>query len=162
MTAGPPGIRLRPTPVRRRRHGAVGAVLAALVLLGGLQTNLVAQRSVCRQVLARAAVATGTYGVVGARPFEGRVFVYVPPAQRTLQVWIIEGVYGRPFVRASGPLSASDFAALRSNRNIRATRVAVNRADGSEGATVRVGSAVYGVVVTGASRAGVQVLACGP
>jgi hypothetical protein len=138
------------------------AVLAALALLLVLHrpAPAFAQQAPCRQPLARADIAAGSYGVVNARPFEGRVFVYVPAGSR--QIWVVEGVYGRPFGRTSGPLAASEFAALRSNRNIRATPVTVGRADGSEGARVRVRKDTYVVAVVGAGAGGVRVVACGP
>ena len=136
-------------------------VLATMFFVAAVHATPAAQRGPCRQPLARADIATGSYGLVNARPFEGRVFVYVPSSGGR-QIWVVEGVYGRPFGRASGQLAASEFETLRANRNIRATPVAVSRADGSEGARVRVGKDTYLVLVVGAGAGGVRVVACGP
>jgi hypothetical protein len=65
-----------------------------------------------------------------------------------LQVWIVEGVYGKPFVQASGSLDEAGFDRLRGSPNVRATPVAVARGDGSDWGRFRLGRSTYQVQIT--------------
>ncbi len=111
------------------------------------------QTPVCQQPLASLTVPSLGYAEVSAPPFQERVFVYVPEIQagggrfKPFQMWIVEGVYGSPFVQTKGSLDAAGFDKLRNSRNVRATPVSVARGDGSDRGQFRIGRARYSVEV---------------
>lgn len=133
--------------------------LSTMVLLAG--TGIVpAQAQTCASPVATVTVSGGTYALVNASPFEGRLYVYAPAIEASrsgvqpFQLWIVEGVYGRPFVRTAGSLSDADFSKLRASPNVRATAIRVARGDGSESTSLRLGKATYRIVVHGVSARG--------
>lgn len=119
-----------------------------------------AQAQPCPSPVATVTAAGGTYTRVNVAPFEGRLYLYAPAiasagtGPRPFELWVVEGVYGRPFVRESGNLSAADFAKLRANRNVRATAIRVVRGDGSESTRLRLGKTTYRIVVRAVSTSG--------
>jgi hypothetical protein len=127
-----------------------------IVLVAGTAVPSLAQAAPCRQTVATLTVPSSTYAEVGAKEFAGRVFVFVPevgltaPGRfRPFQLWIIEGVYARPFMQSRGSLAQSTFDALSKSRNIRATPVSVTRGDGSDAGAFRVRGTQYPVRVLG-------------
>ena len=92
----------------------------------------------CAQPLATTSVDGGSFATVNAREFEGRVYLYAPRITgqgkrfEPFDLWVIEGVYGRPFVQSSGSMDAAAFERLRKNTNVRATAVRVQQ-DGQTG-----------------------------
>jgi hypothetical protein len=92
--------------------------------------------------LATVNAAEGSYSSVNIREFEGRVFLYVPDisssrsAFEPFELWVVEGIYGRPFVQAAGTIEKSAFDRLRKSTNIRATPVSIRRVNESTRATI--------------------------
>ena len=109
----------------------LAAVLCALI---AAPAPAFAQGSGCAQPLATVTLAERTYANVGVREFEGRVFLYVPEIKSSsrgfdaFDLWVVEGVYGRPFVQPSGPMEKSAFDRLRGNTNVRATAHSIRTA----------------------------------
>jgi hypothetical protein len=83
----------------------------------------------CRQPLETLTVCQRCYQELTAAPFDsGRVFVYVPDIKSGVvsgfapfKVWIVEGLYGKPFIKNSGTLDDSAWEQIRSSANVRAT-----------------------------------------
>jgi hypothetical protein len=100
------------------------------------------QASGCTQPLATASAAERSYTNVNIREFDGRVFLYVPEIKSTggnfdaFQLWVVEGVYGRPFVQSSGSMDQTAFDRLRNSTNVRATPLSVRRTGESLRATI--------------------------
>jgi hypothetical protein len=74
-----------------------------------------------------------SYAQVNVQAFEQRVFFYAPDIEsnfgkgfKPFQLWIVEGVYGKPFVKASGSMDESEFEKIRASRNVRATAVPID------------------------------------
>src|SRR5690606_21167446 len=91
------------------------------------------QTASCRQPLATVNVAERAYAAIDVPAFAGRVFVYVPDIRSSTRgfqpfaLWVIEGVYGRPFVLPNGPMDDAAFQRIRTSRNVRATSTTVTR-----------------------------------
>ena len=141
-------------------------LLVALTM--GAPVRGAAQAPACPQPLAAVAVPPQSYAEVNAAPFERRLFVYVPdiragggPGFQPFQVWVIEGVYGRPFVQSSGRLDQASFNSLRNSPNVRASAITVARGDGSDTGPFGFGGARYQVQVLRANpSAGVDARIC--
>ena len=142
--------------------------LLLVALTVGVPVHGAAQAPGCPQPLAALAVPPQGYAEVNAAQFERRLFVYVPeirpgggPGFQAFQVWVVEGVYGRPFVQSSGRLDPASFDSLRSSPNVRASAITVARGDGSDGGSFGFGRARYQVRVLRANpKAGVDVRIC--
>jgi hypothetical protein len=129
-----------------------------------------AQPPVCAQPLATLTVPRSSYAVVNSAPFEGRVYVYVPEIKarggsgfEPFQVWVVQGVYGNPFVQATGGLDQAGFDKLRQSPNLRATPVTTARGDGSEWGQFRIAKDTYRVqvlTVNASKGSGVAVRVC--
>jgi hypothetical protein len=124
-------------------------LLLSIALLIGIPLAASAQVPACQQVLTTVTVPAASYVQANAAPFGGRVFVYVPaiaagrPAGfQPFQLWVVEGIYGQPFLQASGRLDAAAFEKLRGTANIRATAVSVTRGNTDAG-TFRIGRQVF-------------------
>ena len=113
------------------------AIRAAVVLLATLiprESAVSAQRDACTQPLATPTVAERSYASIDVGEFEGRVFLYAPDIRASrgafdpFDLWIIEGIYGRPFVQSSGGLDAAAFERLKKTSNVRATPLTIRRA----------------------------------
>ena len=160
------------SPLRRRGPFAWPLLVVAVVMLLvplPVRAQGKAKAAGCAQPLTTLTVQANTYAEVQAAPFERRVFVYAPAITaagsgfRPFQIWVIEGLYGRPFVRQTGALSHADFEKLRGSPNVRATAIRVVRGDGSEGLALRMGRNTYPVQVLSVSTRGsgtVQVRFC--
>jgi hypothetical protein len=143
-------------------------LLLALTLYAPIESA--AQAPACQQPLATLTVPRLSYAEVSGDPFERRVYVYVPEIVarggsgfQPFQVWVVEGVYGKPFVRATGGLDPAGFDKMRRSQNVRATPVSVVRGDGSDRGQFRIARNTYQVHVlkVNASRSGaVQVRIC--
>jgi hypothetical protein len=90
------------------------------------------QGSTC-STLTSVVVPQRGYAELNVPAFEQRVFVYVPDIEsgwggefKAFQLWIVEGVYGKPFVKASGSMDQPEFERIRGSRNVRATAVPIN------------------------------------
>jgi hypothetical protein len=105
---------------------------AGLLALALAQATPVAGRPACQKELAQATLAEGSFQSVNAAPFGGKVYLYVPPIPRNwlsfnpFQVWVVEGVYGRPFAQNSGKMDAATFGRIRTSANVRSTAIAVS------------------------------------
>jgi len=95
-----------------------------------------------------------SYGEVAGAVFERRLYVYVPeimadgkPGFQPFKMWVVEGLYGRPFTRSAGRLDEDGFAKLRRSLNVRATPVLVARGDGSDRAKFTFARATYQVQI---------------
>jgi hypothetical protein len=129
-----------------------------------------AQAPVCDVPLATLTVPRSSYAEVSADPFEQRLYVYVPEIRagsgtgfQPFQVWVVEGIYGKPFVLATGSLDEAGFERLRMSPNVRATPVPVVRGDGSESGQFRAARNMYKVQVMSVNASGsgaVQVRIC--
>jgi hypothetical protein len=111
--------------------------------------------------MATLTVAPRSYAEVPVASFEGRVFVYVPGLQtvsgsraRPFQLWIVQGVYGRPFLQRTGPLEESGFDRMRRTQNIRAFPVDVRIGNGSDMGEITVSGHRYVIHVVNVDRAG--------
>jgi hypothetical protein len=145
-------------------------VVLFLAMTLGVPKAVLGQPRACQQVLATLTVPATTYAVANADPFGGRVFVYVPLIKaggpsgfQPFQVWIVEGIYGRPFLQASGRLDPASFDKLRATANVRATPVSVMRGNGSDAGAFRSARAVYQAQVLRVNASGtgsVQVRIC--
>jgi hypothetical protein len=125
-------------------------VLLLLAITAGVPTAAFAQAPACQQPVTSLTVPATSYAEANADTFGGRVFVYVPvitaggPAGfQPFQVWIVEGIYGRPFLQGSGRLDPAGFEQLRGTPNVRATPVPVQRGDGSDAAAFTIARAAF-------------------
>jgi hypothetical protein len=97
----------------------------------------------CAQPLVTTTVAENSYAVVNVREFGGMVFLYAPEIRSArsgsfdpFQLWVVEGVYGRPFLRTSGTMDQSAFDRLRKNTNVRARPISISRSGQAQSMTV--------------------------
>jgi hypothetical protein len=117
-------------------------VVVLLVLLGGSAAVAAGQGKGCAQPLATVTVPERTYASVNVKEFEGRVYLYAPDIDASgrsfapFQLWVVEGIYGRPFVQPSGPMDQAAFDKLRRSQNVRATPVALTRSGESARVTI--------------------------
>ena len=115
-------------------------MLSASLVIGAVMQT---QPPQCAPAIDTTTVAERTFQVVAPREFEGRAYLYVPqifrsPQQRfqPFELWIVEGIYGRPFVQSHGLMMLEDFERLRKNSNVRAVPVRVQQNGQSERVTV--------------------------
>jgi hypothetical protein len=122
----------------------------ALALICAMPATSAAQSSVpvCRQRLVTVEVPRLSYAQIDYKPFEQQVYVYVPQIKSgPFSVWIVEGIYGAPFLRSSGALDEAGFQKLRASTNVRATQVSVTRGNGTDMGRFVFGRIVYPVQV---------------
>ncbi len=74
-------------------------------------------------------------------------------------MWVVEGVYGRPFVQSNGVLDEGSFAKLRASANVSATPVSVSRGDGTDAGRFMVSRVPYQLQVLRVSGS-VQLRVC--
>lgn len=110
------------------------ATLLALLLL---QSPQVQQRASSCQPLASLVVAQRTYALVNVPAFDQRVYIYAPDIKSgwrgsfsAFTLWVVEGVYSRPFGQTSGALEEKTFEQIRTSRNVLATAVPVDANSG--------------------------------
>jgi hypothetical protein len=97
----------------------------------------------CSQPLVTTTLPEKSYAVVNVREFGGLVFLYAPEIRSArpgafdaFQLWVVEGVYGRPFLQASGAMDQAAFDRLRKNTNVRARSMSISRSGQSQSLTV--------------------------
>ena len=108
---------------------------AFALLLLALATPTVAdagQGSSCSP-LTSVVVPQRSYAQLNVAAFDQRVFVYAPDIEsgfggdfKSFQLWIVEGVYGKPFVKSTGAMDEREFERIRASRNVKATSVVIN------------------------------------
>jgi hypothetical protein len=120
------------------------SLLLALALIGVTSPDGAAQSAgACAQPLATVTAEEQGYARVDVAEFDGRAFLYVPEIRATspgafapFQIWVLEGVYGRPFVESRGRMDQAAFERLRKSGNVRATAISVGRNGETGRATV--------------------------
>jgi hypothetical protein len=108
----------------------------ALLLLLGFCTpaiRAIEQGAPC-QLLASATVPQRSYALLNVPTFEERVYVYAPDIKSSFgggfsafTLWIVEGVYGKPFTQPTGSMEENAFEQIRTSRNVMATPVRVEK-----------------------------------
>ena len=105
-----------------------GGLVVAMTL--AVSTPAAGQAVSCRQPIETVTVCQRCYMELTSAPFAGgRVFVYAPDIKSgffgggfaPFKVWIVEGLYGKPFIKSSGELDESAWEQIRNSRNVRAT-----------------------------------------
>lgn len=113
---------------------------AALVLvLASVATSAITasgQGAPC-QVAASVTVPQRGYAQLNVPAFEQRVYLYAPDIKSgwggsfsAFTLWIVEGVYGKPFAQPTGSMEESAFEQIRTSRNVMATPVQVGKDSG--------------------------------
>ena len=110
--------------------------LVAFACLSGVAVSVVSageQGAPC-QPAASVVVPQRSYAQLSVPAFEQRVYVYAPDIKTSFggnyaafTVWIVEGVYGKPFVQMSGSMDENAFEQIRTSRNVMATAVPVEK-----------------------------------
>lgn len=104
-----------------------GGLVAAMML--AFSTPAAGQAISCRQPLETVTVCQRCYQELTSAPFAGgRMFVYVPDIKSSVMgafapftVWIVEGLYGKPFIKSTGTMDEGTWQQIRASRNVRAT-----------------------------------------
>ena len=127
-------------------------LIAALFALAGLVapvTPAFAQGAPCQSV-ASVNVPQRSYAQLNVPAFEQRVFVYAPDIKTSwgggfspFTLWIVEGVYGKPFVQPTGSMEESAFEQIRTSRNVMATPVQVAKDSGPTRTPFTIGKQRY-------------------
>ena len=109
------------------------AVLLLLLCFCTPAIRAIEQGAPC-QALASATVAQRSYVQLNVPAFEQRVYLYAPDIKSSFgggfsafTLWIVEGVYGKPFVQPTGSMEESAFEQIRTSRNVMATPVRVEK-----------------------------------
>lgn len=140
----------------------VALVATAVLASIGFGNPAAAQSAGCPQPLVITTVEENNFSVVNLAEFEGRVYLYatrIPRRQggfEPFDLWVVEGVYGRPLVQSSGPMDPALFERLRKNSNVRATATRVQQ-NGQTG-SVTIGRQAFAIgigVAIPANRASV-------
>ena len=112
------------------------AVFFLLVCLWAPAVGAREQGAPC-QLLASATVPQRSYAQLTVPAFDQRVYLYAPDIKSgwgggfdAFTLWIVEGVYGKPFGQAAGSMEEKAFDQIRSSRNVMATPVQVERNSG--------------------------------
>ena len=89
------------------------------------------------QPLTSVTVAQRSYALFNVPAFDQRVYIYAPDIKSgwgggfdAFTLWIIEGVYSRPFGQLSGSLDERTFDQIKGSRNVLATAVPVSKNSG--------------------------------
>jgi hypothetical protein len=98
------------------------------------------------QAVASVIVPQRGYAQLSVPAFEQRVFVYTPDIKSgwgggfdAFTLWIVEGVYGKPFVQPTGTMDENAFEQIRGSRNVMATPVPVGKNAGPTRAPFKIG-----------------------
>jgi hypothetical protein len=109
------------------------AVLLVLAVTAMSAIDALAQGAPC-QVVASATVPQRSYAQLNVPAFEQRVYLYAPDIKSgwggsfsAFTLWIVEGVYGKPFAQPNGSMGESAFEQIRTSRNVMATPVQVGK-----------------------------------
>jgi hypothetical protein len=121
---------------------------ALLLVLASASTSAIGsseQGAPC-QVVASVTVPQRSYAVLNVPAFDQRVYLYTPDIKTSwgggfaaFTLWIVEGVYGKPFVQATGSMEPSAFEQIRTSRNVMATPVEVAKDSGRRQAPFTIG-----------------------
>ena len=150
-------------------YGVLRFAFALVVPLCAPIESAAQQPPPCQEQMAKMTVARLSYALLEGSAFEQRVYIYVPqikagpgPGFEPFRVWIVEGVYSKPFIQAAGSLEEPGFEQLRRSPNVRATPVAVARGGGSDVGRFTLGKNIYHVHVldVNAARGAVQMTVC--
>jgi hypothetical protein len=102
------------------------------------------------QPLASVTVPQRSYAQLNVPVFEQRVYLYVPDIKSSFgggfsafTLWIVEGVYGKPFVQPTGSMDESAFEQIRTSRNVMATPVQVAKDSGPTRTPFTIGKQRY-------------------
>jgi len=139
------------------------ALVATTVLASiGFGNPAAAQSAACPQPLVSTTVVENNFSVVDLAEFEGRVYLYAtrilrqPGRFEPFDLWVVEGVYGRPLVQSSGLMDPTLFERLRKNSNVRATATRVQQNGQTGNVTIGRKAFVIGIsVAMPANRASV-------
>ena len=90
--------------------------------------------AMCRQPPVAVSLEERSYATLPLGGASGGVYLYAPDIKvsspgvfEPFQLWVVEGVYGRPFVQGRGPMDPAAFERLRGSANIRAAAVRIGR-----------------------------------
>jgi hypothetical protein len=129
--------------------------LLLLAMLTGMASNVSAEQGAsCQQTLATLSLSQQGYVAVDASPLNGRVYLYLGDIKKDMRgfepfnVWIVEGVYGKPFAQSRGSLDEPAFDRIRRSPNVRATPIAVSRGTVPTRGQVRAGQEIVVIEVT--------------
>ncbi len=96
--------------------------------------------------MATVVVPQRSYAQLNVPAFEQRVYVYAPDIKSgwggdfsAFQLWVVEGVYGKPFVQPKGSMDVRAFDQIRTSRNVRATAVPVDAKGNQKRVSVAIG-----------------------
>src|SRR5262245_15427099 len=102
------------------------AVLLLLISLWTPAAGARDQGAPC-QVLASATVPQRSYAQLSVPDFAQRVYVYAPDIKSgwgggfdAFTLWIVEGVYSKPFGQPAGSMEEKPFEQIRASRNVMA------------------------------------------
>ena len=119
----------------------LGACLA--VFIEAPAFGVPVQTTPCSEPLVTTTLPEKSYAVVNLKEFGGLVFLYVPEIKslrsgqfETFQLWVVDGVYGRPFLQASGAMDQTAFDRLRRSTNVRTRPITIPRSGESRSMTV--------------------------
>lgn len=125
------------------------ALSFALTALCAPVTHAFAQGGAC-QPIASVTVPQRSYAQLTVPAFEQRVFVYAPDIKTSwgggfspFTLWIVEGVYGKPFVQPTGSMEEAAFEQIRTSRNVMATAVQVAKDSGRAQTPFTIGKTRY-------------------
>jgi hypothetical protein len=109
-------------------------LLALLVAALSAPIHVVADQGGACKALTSLTVPQRTYAQVNIPAFGQRVYFYAPDIKSSFggsfsafTVWVIEGVYTKPFGQPTGSLEERAFERIRGSRNVIVTAVPVER-----------------------------------
>jgi len=112
------------------------ATLLVLLCVSASAMVALGQGAPC-QVAASVTVPQRSYAQLTVPEFDQRVYLYAPDIKTSwggafgaFTLWIVEGVYGKPFVQPTGSMEETAFEKIRTSRNVMATPVQVAKDSG--------------------------------
>jgi hypothetical protein len=130
------------------------AIVLLLACAGMPALAAIRQAEPCK-ALASATVPQRGYAQLAVPEFEQRVYVYAPDIKSgwgggfsAFTLWIVEGVYGKPFVQPTGSMEESAFEQIRTSRNVMATAVPVENNSGPKQVPFTIGKQRFLLNVT--------------
>jgi hypothetical protein len=86
------------------------------------------------QPLETLTVCQRCYQQLRSERFGGRVYFYAPDIKTSwfgnydpFNLWVVEGIYGNPFLKGSGSLDEQRFEQIRKSQNVTATPIKVDQ-----------------------------------
>jgi len=132
-------------------------MLLMLALTLAAATGIAAQTPVgCGTPIEREhTVCQRCYERLDAPSFKGKVYVYTPDIRSRVfggyepfSIWIVEGIYGPPFLDAGGVFDEAKFNQLAKTRNVVATQVPVDNTLLGKARPFKVGKDGYRIELT--------------